>query len=141
MAITVAGGQYRLCWRSGQVDAVNASQTFVAEEYRTDVGTLHIVGLTSLSQDRTCISGRRCAFDDMEGSMLSSGDLLMIADTCGDLGEVLSYAGRGLLGTVGTLNNSGDAFASTALALSAAGGMYRLCWCAGSHQPQNTRCN
>ena len=73
---TSAGGQYRLCWCSAD------STCKVAEDFKTDVGALHLVGPYARN-DYTCISGQTCEIHGLVGHYLSVGDVYALQDTCG----------------------------------------------------------
>ena len=69
LVMTSAGGKYRLCWCSSSVAGVNCNGL---ESFRTDVGTLQVVGASPLTQDRTCVSGRTCNLDNVLGEAVDS---------------------------------------------------------------------
>ena len=122
-AITPAGGQYRLCWCAG----VGSGSCISATEFASDAGQLTIVGVSPLSQHRTCISGRNCILDGISGQDLADGDRLWILDTCGLSADVPRLAASGLLYET---TGSGARIQWGAHQMTAAGGLYRLCWCA-----------
>lgn len=76
---------------------------------------------------RTCVSGQRCAVEALTGRGLSASDRLLILDTCG---AALAIPRLGPVSALAPVGSSGGRYAS-AVALTAAGGVYRLCWCAG----------
>jgi hypothetical protein len=49
--LTVAGGQYRLCWCAGLYPTCSVSDNF-----QVDAGSLTLVGPAPLSQDQTCVA-------------------------------------------------------------------------------------
>ena len=133
LAVTAAGGQYRLCWCADlAVDLGNRSQNasggcFGLSDFALDLGSLTILGPAPLSQHRTCISGRRCELDGITGQGLTNDDTLLVLETCGEPSAVVP--GWGLGGASVETQNSGAA-ASWQAVVTAAGGQYRLCWCA-----------
>ena len=125
--LTAAGGIYRLCWWSGFPSTVVNSSVISnpdtpGEEFVVDMGKLEIIGPTPLQQHRTCVSGQTCHLVDVEGLSLASSNKWMVLDTCGRAPQT-----RGI---------GPDLIAASGLQwiwsepLSAAGGEYRLCWCA-----------
>ena len=120
-AATFPGGQYRLCWCSGQ---------FACHEnpdFRVDVGEVALLGPAPMEQDRTCVSGQTCAFDGLLGYHLEDGDRVMILDTCGArAGAARLVAG----GSVFAVTQSGAKMTWGDLEITASGGLYNLCWCA-----------
>lgn len=73
-------------------------------------------------QDRTCVSGMPCSIDGLVGHRLEEPGQLRVLDTCG--------APAGPPG-MPHLSSSGAGAWTTAVRASAAGGVYRLCWCLG----------
>jgi hypothetical protein len=55
--LTVAGGQYRLCWCAGLFP-----QCSVTDNFQVDVGSFTFVGPSPLSQHQTCVAGQTCYF-------------------------------------------------------------------------------
>ena len=133
LPLTAAGGQYRLCWCADLVmKPLNESQNTsrgcrIFSDYTYDIGSFSILGPAPVLQSRTCVSGQNCQLDGFTGHGLSNLDKLLVLDTCGEPTAVVpkwSLAG----GSVET-TSSGTA-ASWQAIVSAAGGQYRLCWCA-----------
>ena len=112
-------GSYRLCWCSTE------SPCLVAEDFKTDVGMLTVVGLGL--QDKTCVSGLPCNIDISESS-ISPEDHFLVMQTCGTIDGAID----GFPGAVSQVG-SNEALLSwgrfLALPVTAAGGLYRLCWC------------
>ena len=101
-AMSISGGQYRLCWCAGLVDVVDVfdditnstdnstSQTpqaasnfsnptlvttcSTASDYRVDFGGLLMLGATSIYNDFTCISGQLCELDDVVRGFVQDQD-------------------------------------------------------------------
>lgn len=115
--ITAAGGEYRLCWCS----RVKGSCA-VPSEAGVDLGRLVVVGPAPLDQHRTCVSGRTCAVRGSLGQHLMPLDTVLLMDTCG-APHAIAQVPLVLL----------EAAAPQAAApyLTAAGGRYQMCWCAG----------
>ena len=111
-------GQYRLCWCSRSIKSCAASQ-----EFNVDLGGLSIFG--PQIQDRTCISGHPCRFGDLAGYSLHDADRLLVLDTCGSSTALIP---RWSQSVALPLLSSGSAAAWSSLP-TAAGGLYRLCWC------------
>ena len=144
--LTAAGGQYRICWCSEVADCSTA------EQLRVDIGAFVLHG-PQLGQSRTCSSAQNCWIHDILGFKLDIDDQLMILDTCGvpHIGEMNFSDGHGwpMLGLMTSQSLRGvfkDAAGSTtatvpeaimskfdfsAVRVTAGGGQYRLCWCAG----------
>jgi hypothetical protein len=142
-AVTAAGGLYRLCW------CAMGYTCSIGGDYHVDLGALNVVGPSPLFQDRTCVSGQTCFLDDLTGDMLSNADSIMISDTCGVDHVVprFQHAGFGVdtspwihTSTALLMNVSTKGISASwgTLAISAAGGEYRLCWCASSQNPCST---
>jgi hypothetical protein len=119
--LTAAGGSYRLCWCGGSYHCSNT------EDFRTDLGLMTIVGVSPLFQDRTCVSGRTCAIDSLDGHHVSSGDLALVLDTCG-----LSSVTVPRVADSGLFTTTSKTLTLDGAAVTGAGGVYRLCWCAAS---------
>jgi hypothetical protein len=122
---TLAGGRYQLCWCTGPLPCLFDSS------YRVDAGIISLVGPNDIQQDRTCVSGQTCSMESFGGYALAGGDLIMALDTCGRQEPVQKapFAARFVI-------NQGDLSASfESTFLTAPGGEYRLCWCAG--EPAN----
>ena len=120
--VTSAGGEYRMCWCGG--GAAVCSQT---EHFKTDMGSLTIIGAHPVRQDRTCVSGLTCSLDGIIGQNLASSDKVAVLDTCGVSSTIDSFTSYGSSVTVGA---DGAIVSWGGAPLSAAGGRYRLCWCA-----------
>ena len=133
--ITSPGGVYRLCWCM----ETNSSwqSCALAEDFLVDAGTLTIAGLSPLTQDRTCVSGRRCTVDNLQGVGLYDASFnLLIMNTCGVDNAVLSWA------QPGELLRLRRGFASWFdLAITAVGGNYRMCWCSRSNNTLESQCS
>ena len=154
MELTVPGGEYRLCWCADGVPreravenqtltpsewamlASNASSPFnvsffsrspcLQPSQRVDVGSLHLVG-PSADQSFTCISGQRCVIDSVLGLGLSSNDSYLLLATCGIPSITQRFTGSGHAVDIAT---GGTTVSWGVVPLTAAGGAYRLCWCA-----------
>ena len=130
--VTAAGGQYRLCWCSdGSVNQSNWTHEAAqrgcdfASDFGVDMGALLLLGMSPLTQDRTCIAGQSCHLADLRGFGLSSLDTIAVLDTCGQ--QALRHwpaEPTTILETDGKLTVSWSF-------VTAAGGQYRLCWCPG----------
>ena len=134
--IVVSGGSYRLCWcGAGQ-------HCETPNDFRVDFGYLTIVG-PAIPQTRTCVSGRLCELKDLQGTHLSSSDFFLVLETCGDtVSSTLEGAHRHIKGmpqdgAKAVVSASGAAVSWGLTRFSAPGGVYRLCWCAGSVAPAN----
>ena len=146
--LTVAGGQYSLCWCAGGIDACS-----VPDNFRTHFGHFTVVGVNPLEQDRTCVSGLTCVVDGIVGQDLSSGDSYLILETCGASATVPLTVGAGLAVSVSASGagvgwgdrgqidvSSSSAGGGTSVSFSwsgqitASGGQYRLCWCSNIGQ-------
>ena len=125
MTLTFAGGEYRLCWC---VESGPGKCNTIAD-FTTDFGSLYLVGPRPLLQHRTCVSGLPCNLRSFEGVGLSTGDQLLVLDTCA-VGKVLPQFTAA--GTVQVVTASGAQMSWGETAVTARGGVYRLCWKAGS---------
>ena len=128
---TAAGGQYRLCWCTGDraqhgegVDGTSDFACQVPSDYLVDAGRLTMVGPAPLIQHRTCVSGQTCVLDSIIGQHLTSADRLVILDTCGVSLQYLPQAAAPSL-----MLASGATFSWGYVINTAPGGQYRLCWC------------
>ena len=103
-SLTAAGGEYRLCWCSGlpstPTDDFNTSNTSIVPagssmtgnmsvcsvswDFGIDAGKLLLLGPAPLFHRSTCAAGQTCAIN-VAGTGLSSADLLLVQDTCGQL--------------------------------------------------------
>ena len=80
LAMTGAGGEYRLCWCFG---LEGGGSECLDNDFPTDFGRLTVVGMFPLSQDRTCVAGMSCTLAWFTGESLSNGDSVIVMDTCG----------------------------------------------------------
>ena len=125
--LTAAGGQYRLCWRSGMIFNNGTSNISEADrpssDFVVDLGKLDILGPAPLQQDRTCVSGQICILRGATGHELSSADRWRVLDTCGL--PIATYLGHGtdLVVASGAIGMNWVSLPSMAA------GEYRLCWC------------
>jgi hypothetical protein len=135
-----------LCWCAGSLLASNYSSAFsfacsIAENFRTDAGELTLIGPAPLSQHRTCVSGQTCSLDKILGQDLQNADAFIILDTCARGGREVTEgeAGRYPIvvpeftkaGWVRQVTASGAIVSWGDVPVTAPGGEYRLCWCAG----------
>ena len=128
--LTVAGGQYRLCWCSG-----SGPWCYESSDFRTDAGSLVMIGPSPLHQDQTCVSGQTCRLKDLQGVGLDNDDTLIVLDTCQQFHNSLTafiiprFPHSELqiaIEASGAVASWGDRV------ISAAGGRYRLCWCSAA---------
>ena len=137
--VTAAAGDYRLCW-CHRCDAQNVSlrlagnggnatawERLAPESFGVDVGRLRIQGLQKF-QDRTCISGQSCSIDSILGVDHEEKTLAMALETCGVAQTIPGWAWSG--SAISTEN--GTEFSWGTEPVTASGGQYRLCWCAGA---------
>ena len=152
--ISMAGGQYRLCWCAGKVGAGNlpnmsseastsSNETVYStcsfmDEFNVDFGGLFVMGLAPLQQSKSCVSGYSCVVEGITGYGLSAADGYMILDTCGvhsgPLQTLLPFESQG---------NVSDGWSVTRRWVSetqVSGGFYRLCWCADHPGNQTSWC-
>jgi hypothetical protein len=122
---TAKGGQYALCWCAASSPGL-CSQF---EEFRTQMGSLTLIGTAPLFQDRTCVSGITCSLDGIIGQDLSSSDHLMILETCGE-SKVVSHMVRS--GLIEEIASTGASLNWGETPMKAQGGEYRMCWCTGA---------
>ena len=125
---TASGGIYRLCWCSGEFSCR------LPTDFRVQFGELVLIGMSPLFQDRTCISGETCVIHGLQGQSLDDS-LLMVLESCGSKDLVPRLASATGVSVKGGDLTGGDLtdIASRALfetVSTAAGGRYRLCWCA-----------
>lgn len=100
-----------MCWCSG------GGHCSIGEHFRTDFGTLTIIGPSPLDQDKTCVAGQTCSVESgLSGTHLSYTNLFAVLDTCG------------VPQNFPVLRWSPDQAVTMA---SFTGGQYRLCWCVG----------
>ena len=142
LLLTVAGGEYLLCWCSvigGWCDNVTDSDysDYIA------IGSILIQGPSPLSQDKTCVAGQECSVEVSRSVGLSLMEKLFVQETCGTTNTPLGWpnSGRTLVSESGVSDSSSlsGTFATFATAtatftwgdvrVSSAGGFYRLCWC------------
>ena len=133
--ITLSGGVYRLCWCM----ETNSSwqSCALAEDFLLDAGTLTITGLSPLTQDRTCVSGRQCTVNNLQGFALHDASFyVLIMDTCGADNAALKWV------PPAELSRLPQGFASRfELAVTAVGGEYRMCWCSRSNHTSESQCS
>ncbi|CAE7355974.1 agaA33 [Symbiodinium natans] len=134
--VGASGGSYRLCWC--------ATPCSMLSHYSVDMGQLTVTGPLALrEQHRTCISGQICNINPIQGWFLTTGDSYILLETCGDTVIVpgIPNSGRFTSSIVSMPGGVGSArsFAGLSLStLSAAGGLYRICWCAGATSCEQT---
>ena len=75
-ALTLASGQYRLCWCSGDAHCSTSSQ------FSIDVGEFRMIGPSPL-QSHTCVSGQTCVVMDVVGTGWEATDQFLVMETCG----------------------------------------------------------
>ncbi|CAE7355996.1 agaA33 [Symbiodinium natans] len=132
-----------------------------SQNFNIDAGVLHLIGPAPLTQDRTCISGETCSIRDIRGLFASDSWMVMVLDTCRSQSNftqnsiIPGFPNSGLAHTVvdvrlqnlsqnnlSTFNASdasdfhnllpeGLTFSWGSSPVTASGGIYRLCWCAG----------
>ena len=95
---------------------------------------MHIIG-PKLLQAYTCISNEECRVDGLIGSFISDADHILVADTCGAT-DGISPNGIANTGIANQVTAEGSVGVWNSAALTAAGGLYRLCWCS-----QASRCS
>jgi hypothetical protein len=117
--MTANGGAYRLCWCAAGMACTSAV------EFVVDVGEVVVVG-PHTQEDRTCVAGQTCTVDRMTGQHLSATDVWLVLDTCGAAEIVPRSLTSGLVVTA-----SGATLSWGTAGITASGGQYRLCWCAG----------
>ena len=96
--ISLSGGLYRMCWCG------LAGQCGRPEDFRTDFGSLQMLGPTPLNQHRTCVSGQTCQMSDMSFYSKEfdwSLGRLLVLETCSWVGvkefHLSCYIGETLL--------------------------------------------
>ncbi|CAE6958825.1 unnamed protein product, partial [Symbiodinium sp. CCMP2456] len=119
--VSAAGGTYQMCWCS-----MIPGPCLDAENFHVSIGTLDIIGPSPLRQDRTCTSGQRCHLGGLLGEHMGTNDML-IADTCGS--DKAAFVPRFI--NFGASDMVDDGLATWSI-ITAAGGQYRLCWCAST---------
>ena len=138
--ISMAGGQYRLCWCAGRaggpVNGSNVSNESSStgyscshlEDFKVDFGGLLVMGVAPLRQSRTCVSGSSCVVEGVTGFGLTSADGYMILETCGvHSGPLLTLLP---LDSYGNVSNGWSITRRWVRETQVSGGFYRLCWCA-----------
>ena len=125
-SLEISGGVYRLCWCSGQSDGSNIVACQAAEDFQTDAGSLTVIGVSPLGQEKTCISGFPCEIDGITGIYTSSGDQFLVLQTCGVSTTVPGFPASGVSQEV-----RASGMAVFWGSITAAGGKYLLCWCPG----------
>ena len=126
--LTVGGGIYKLCWCSGSFECS------LSEDFRVDAGDLTILGPAPTHQHRTCISGQNCILEGFVVESPTNADSVIVLQTCGALmsaGKSTSIGLSSLSHVVATLGTSGASIDFGSSFATAAGGVYRLCWCSG----------
>lgn len=117
--LTVAGGEYRLCW------CVGACNNFT--DYSIEIGNLILQGPSPLSQDRTCVAGHVCSLNVL--GVASENERLLVQETCGDGKTPLGWPNFGQSLPNSPLQAGEGTFSWGDVVVSSAGGVYRLCWC------------
>ena len=113
------------------------------EHFLLDTGGVTVIGPAPLQQHRTCVSGQLCDIR-IDGHLLADGDTLMVLGTCGSRWDRVSPSlqpnllerNENNVGSRITVTGSGahvswDTVVNGTV-ITAYGGEYRLCWCAGS---------
>eukprot|EP00438_Fugacium_kawagutii_P024897 Skav220464 [mRNA] locus=scaffold3371:108233:113720:- [translate_table: standard] len=80
-------------------------------------------------QPRTCISGQMCTIGGLLGNGLTEDDSYMLLETCGFADALVDKVGKAGV-ALSSSNANSTADISWESPISAAGGTYRLCWCA-----------
>jgi hypothetical protein len=127
--VTAAGGTYRLCWCSQYADCS------LHQNHTVDAGQVFVVGYAVRDgQSRTCVAGLTCEVRGLVGEELGGGTFLVL-DTCGDYSLAPGFPAAGHASA--TRSGASVAFSTT---VTAAGGVYQLCWCAPDfdcHDPRS----
>ena len=162
--VIAPGGAYRLCWNGGlPKDNPNISWIVDQRNFNVDAGRLYVIGPQPLIQARTCVSGQSCTLKALTGTAPSAEWRIMVLDTCGPSASNMTarhstygFANSGLaypyvaeLNVTETANLTVSAFSAVSwgnVPVSAAGGVYRLCWCTSlpwpiPHQPVQAQSN
>ena len=126
VSLQLAGGVYRLCWCSGETGGTSAQSCYDAEDFQTDAGSLTMIGVAPLQQEKTCISGLPCEIDGITGIHTSGTDQFLVLQTCGTSTTVEGFSGLALFDKAGS---SGGVVSWGPSQIRAAGGRYDLCWC------------
>ena len=136
--ITSAGGVFRLCWCHTSATEDSARNCLAARDAIMDIGSLVLVGVAPLSQDRTCVSGSTCSIAGITGQELGIEDRLFVMDTCGSAKWLVNgFPSSGS----SAISNEGTSFDFGFAIVSAAGGTYQLCWCSGAGSIDSGECN
>ena len=122
--LTSAGGVYHICWCASSLGCQEISR------FDVDVGQLQVIG-PIYDQHRTCIAGQTCLLDALLGTDLSTSDRYYILDTCGLPSPPSGFAGAQTADVNSSQSSGSEASVSWNVRISAAGGTYRICWCAG----------
>ena len=88
----------------------------------------NFTGPSPLEQHKTCVAGLSCLIG-LEGTFMD-GDRVMVLDTCSVASVVWSWPDSGR-----SLGADNQTFSWGTVAVSAAGGSYRLCWCVPATNP------
>ena len=121
--VSAAGGLYRLCWCSDKdLDTCR-------DEMLVDIGSLQLLGPSPLKQDQTCMAGPSCALEIQFGHGQWSAGQLAILETCSVPTVVPHLSATGLVSTALSSSITQEEFHFRD-PISAAGGLYSLCWCA-----------
>ena len=121
--VTAAGGKYQMCWCGNAPSLCDEPSDFVVT-----FGMLTIVGPAPLNHQHTCVSGRVCELNGLPGELTSPDDSILISDTCGS-DDAIVIVRPFLLASEQQFANDGSVGVWNSAALTAAGGLYRLCWC------------
>ena len=117
---TASGGEYRLCWCSGNFGCS------VPGDFRVQLGLLKIMGMAPLNQDRTCISGQTCVVHGLQGEGLSTSARVMVLNSCGTVSPASNLV---LNGVAEAVEDQGKTMTWGSTLPASPGGNYRLCWC------------
>ncbi len=132
----LAGGVYRLCWCSGDTGGTGAQSCYDAEDFQTDAGSLTVIGVAPLQQEKTCISGLPCQIDGITGIHTSGSDRFLVLQTCGTNSIVEGFQGfQQMTQTSSSLRPWNLLSSISWRQIRAAGGQYALCWCHSSQSP------
>ena len=124
-AVSAPGGIYQLCWCSELDRNITGC---AAPDHAVSFGSLAILGPSPMSQAATCISGQSCRVDGMTGlGWVGASDLIAVMETCGVASAISRWGNEGIAETFLAID-SGASFSWQQVAVSAAGGNYRLCW-------------
>ena len=73
ISISVGGGQYRLCWCTG-------NECGRGENLLVDIGEMTFIGPSRFGRDRICGSGQTCVVDGIGAFGVSDGDKFFMLD-------------------------------------------------------------